>query len=519
MKGGETLGKKSTSKKMNMQYSAHLSDIVEVNESFDKGLMRIAYHGNNRNRSRITKPNFEKALPTLAYVPVVANYSVKENQIGSHDSAYETNKDGDLVEYNVTTPVGLVPENFKWYWEEVNEADGSLHEYLCAEILLWKRQAAYSHIKENGITDQSMEIAVSEGKFADDGYYDIEDFTFTALCLLESAEPCFESAALHTYSDKEFTDQYTEMYKEFKLLFSAQLPDDGADIKEQNFKEGGNGTLKLDELMKLYNVTSEDITFETEGLSDEELEAAFKEAFEKEPESTPVPEEGEDFALSSQFQESLYEAMSVKKIDSEYGAYDRYAVVDYDTAANEVYAYDRKDYRLYGFSFSVSGDKISVDFKSAKRKKYAIVDYTEGDADFTLEEFATPIVEEAKAIVKKEYEDRIAEFEATESELTTLREFKKNVEDAELNAKKNEILNAAEYSVLADNEEFKKLIEDKESYSLDDLQTKADVIFAKHVKTTKSFSMVEEPESKTNKVQFNLGETNNDYKPYGDLFD
>lgn len=521
MKGGEIVGKKSTSKKMNMQYSAHLSNITELNESFDKGLMRVAYTGNNRNRSRITKASFEQALPSLAYVPIVANYSVKNDDIGGHDSAYETNKDGNLVEYNVTTPVGLVPENFKWEWEDVTEKDGTRKNYLTVECLLWKRQAAYEHIKKNGITDQSMEISVSKGEFADDGYYDIQEFSFTALCLLGSgSEPCFESAALHTYSNQEFAEQYTEMYKEFKLLFSAQFPDAGTDIEGQNFEEGGNGTLsKLDELIKLYNVTAEDITFEIEGLSNEELEAAFKEAFEKEPESTPVPSEGEDFALSSQFQESLYEAMSSKKIESEYGAYDRYSVVDYDTAASEVYAYDRKDYRLYGFSFSVAGDKITVDFKSSKRKKYAIVDYTEGDADFTLEAFATPIIEDAKAAVKKEYEDKVAEFEATEAELNTLREFKKNAEDAELNAKKDEILGAAEYSVLADNEEFKKLVEDKESYSLDDLQVKADVIFAKHVKTTKTFSMVEEPEVKQNKVQFNLGDTNNDYKPYGDLFD
>ena len=48
-----------------------------------------------------------------------------------------------------------------------------------------------------------------------------------------------------------------------------------------NSKEKGCDKMgKFEELLQQYNVTAEDITFEIEGLSDEELEVKFKEAFE-----------------------------------------------------------------------------------------------------------------------------------------------------------------------------------------------------------------------------------------------
>ena len=65
-----------------LEYASSLTDICEVNSSFDSGVLRIAYEGKNRNGSLITHEAFENALPTLINVPVVANYSIEENSIG-----------------------------------------------------------------------------------------------------------------------------------------------------------------------------------------------------------------------------------------------------------------------------------------------------------------------------------------------------------------------------------------------------------------------------------------------------
>lgn len=57
----------------------------------------------------------------------------------------------------------------------------------------------------------------------------------------------------------------------------------------EKFEKGGSTEInmtKFEELLEKYNKTVEDITFEYEGLSDEELEKVFSTTFDK-PESTP----------------------------------------------------------------------------------------------------------------------------------------------------------------------------------------------------------------------------------------
>ncbi len=100
-------------------------------------------------------------------------------------------------------PVGVVPESARYFWREITEDDGSVHNYLCVDVLLWKRQEAYKKIKEDGITAESMEISVKDGRMQD-GFFVIDDFEFTAFCLLGSAEPCFESASLAMFSMDSF---------------------------------------------------------------------------------------------------------------------------------------------------------------------------------------------------------------------------------------------------------------------------------------------------------------------------
>jgi len=379
---------------MRLEYSSALLNLVEINPSFDLGTLRIAYTGKNRNRSFISKEAFERAIPTMFGCPVVANYIREEDEIGSHDGEFITTKDGDIDYVNITQPVGFVPQNAAWKWEIV-EDNNEIHQYLTTEVLLWKRQEAYSKIKENGITKQSMEITVNEGEMRDD-YYQINDFYFTAFCLLGTAEPCFESAALFTFEHMDqFKKEMSEMLEEFKLAFAA---DEKFHAKEGNEKNMD----KFTELLAQYNVSEEDVTFEIEGLSDEELESAFAEAFAVEEEPEELTEEfaetddveleaehdeepAADFALAGQVRETLSRAIySAETIEGEWGSYPRYYMVDYDESASEVYFEDTTDWNLYGTSYSFNGDNIVVDFESMKRKKYSIVDFNEGEETFSF---------------------------------------------------------------------------------------------------------------------------------------
>ena len=183
---------------MSIVFSSGIRNLVERNSSFDSGVLRVAYTGKNRNNSFISKETFERCMPSIYNCPIVCNYDRESDTIGSHDMELVSDDNGMRI-VNITQPVGVIPESAKYWWEEI-EDDSGLHEYLCVDALIWKRQEAYRKIKDDGITDESMEITVKEGGMVD-GVYVIDRFEFTAFCLLGTAKPCYELASLEMFSN------------------------------------------------------------------------------------------------------------------------------------------------------------------------------------------------------------------------------------------------------------------------------------------------------------------------------
>ena len=247
-----------------MLFNSSLDNIIKCNDSFDYGVLRIAYHGENRNGSFISRETMERcAKKSIHNVPVVANYHRETDSIGAHDAEI-VRKKGTPTLVNVTQPIGVVPESADFWWNKVAEDDGTVHEYLCADVLLWKRQEAYAKIKEDGITAQSMEIGVNQCH-RENKLLIVEDFEFQAFCLLGNAEPCFESASLATFDKDEFYTQFAAMLSDLPdaITHYTKKGVSNMDIKE-----------KL-QLMEKYNITLEDIDFELDEFSIEELTEKF----------------------------------------------------------------------------------------------------------------------------------------------------------------------------------------------------------------------------------------------------
>lgn len=204
--------------KLQIQNEMMFSEVKpsQINSSFDEAIVRIACTGNNANGSNFKESSFEKALPSIKNIPIVALYNEDENDFGGHESSYEI-KDGEFkVVYN-TFPFGVIPESAKQYYEEVEE-QGQIKNYLVSECLLWKRQKSYDLIKENGAYSVSMEIEVKEGKFNDNSVYEIDDFIFTAVCVLgKNVNPCFKSAEIKLFSDNSEYSEMLNAYKQFAM--------------------------------------------------------------------------------------------------------------------------------------------------------------------------------------------------------------------------------------------------------------------------------------------------------------
>ena len=151
-------------KVLNMTFASSLTNLCEVNSSFDTGVLRICYTGENRNKSFFSKETIVKSIPTIYNCPIVCNYDRETDTLGGHDIELVCDGNGALKLINATTPVGVIPESAKVWFDDYEEDDGTIHEYLYAEVLLWKRQEAYQKIKKDGITAHSMEIKVKDGK-------------------------------------------------------------------------------------------------------------------------------------------------------------------------------------------------------------------------------------------------------------------------------------------------------------------------------------------------------------------
>lgn len=494
-------------KVLNVTYASSITDICEINSSFDRGVLRICYTGENRNKSYIAKEDIERNIRTIFNCPLVCNYNRETDTLGGHDMEVVRSSDGSLRLVNITQPIGVIPESARVWFEDYEEDDGSVHEYLYAEALLWKRQEAYQKIKKDGITAHSMEITVKNGEMVD-GIYHIKDFEFTAFALI-GVEPCYESSALEMFSRIDFKQQLSEMMQDLKTTFTSVNPlHEDDDTKQDNFSmEGGRGALdsKL-ELLAKYGIEADSLDFSIDDMSIEDLTAKLE----------AMKADNDKFALVSNLIDELIRVLSSEKTVCECCEYSRYWYVDCDTDACEVYCWDTSDWLLYGFTYAVDGDRVTIDFDSKKRKKYVIADFDNGTSDDQGSPFAEVFNKMSERLgaladIEKKFNDASDTIASMQSELDELRSFKAAADTAAEDAKREEVF--SQFTDLEGIEAFDTLRANCAEYDLETLEEKCYAIRGRNGATVKfAFEA-----NKTPKVKVEKTDISNE--PYGGLFD
>lgn len=498
-----------------VEFSSSLTELSELNSSFDMGVLRICYTGENRNKSYFSREDIERHIDSIHNCPIVCNYDRELNELGGHDVELVCDDDGGLRLVNMTQPVGVIPESARVWFEEFTEEDGTVHEYLYSEALLWKRQEAYRKIKEDGFTKQSMEINIANSEMVD-GVLHIKDFEFTAFALI-GVNPCFESAGIELFSYKDFKEQMSEMMKDLKESFNLVISSDEDDNKKSFEKEGGDGEMDTKkELAMKYGIDLEALDFSLDDFTEEELiekfEAMTKEAAPVVDEDVKTPEE--NFELASQSHEWMAEA--VKNLDTTRTVWGedvpRYWYEDHNADVSEVYCTDRTDWHLYGFTYVLNGDAVAIDIDSKKRMKMAIV-------PFDGEEKVSPVAQVYEEMSNKisslteyasKFDEASKELEKAQGELETLRQFKLDVEEAKLEAERNAIFE--EFKDLEEIEAFASLKENKENYSVDELRKECFAIRGEFGVPMAKFSLQETPKQKV------IPPVDTESEPYGGLF-
>lgn len=500
--------------------------------------LKVCHIDTNRNGSHISKENMEKAMPTLKYRPILAY--IHELEDGSkdfyaHNVEVVENEGGETELHYIEKQVGCFKAEDPWLKYDKKMDKTYVHAY--AVIPEEYTETADIIRRKNG-TKVSCELVINELSYnAKEKYLDLTDFYFGGCTLLGCDEDGNEigegmlGSSIVDFCHKEPTFNYQDKLIETleRLNFTLEsLNNTNAD------KKGGNIEMNTFEiLLEKYGKTVEDVTFDIEGLSDEELEAKFKEAFENsdgenatdDGTENDTSDEGSDEGAEGQSEDGNGDDATNDEdgTDGEPEKFTKTFTVElsHDDIRNALYTlirqYENDDEyfyirevfdsyfvmqdwwnnKIYKQNYAVDGENVSLD----------------GDRVEVFEILVTKEEKDALDALKENYS-------ALEIKYNELKEFKDNYDAAELKAKKDAIFAREEYAVLADDETFKSLVADAEKFSVEEVESKAKAIFADYVIKTGEFSAKKDNEAKKPKtVGFNFVKDNKKRKAYGSLFD
>lgn len=501
----------------------------------------------NVNGSNIESSVMEAALPSFSNRPILGyihKVTTDENPEGqwefySHNMHEDENGDVVYDEY----PIGIIPEscNAQLVYDEEKkktycEVDGYIFEEYskAAEILQREEECSVS-----------VELSIRELSYdAKQKFLNIEDFWFSGVTILGKTPQGNEvkpgmtgsNIKLADFSSKnnslfeDYESKMVELQARIENLETACFNKEQSSSVRTLSREGGNkeSMTKFEELLAKYNKTVEDVTFDYSELSDEELEAKFAEVFgednntdgdnsgdntanepsndnEGDGENTTEPEgttDGDNEGEGQNF-ENMTKTFEISHDDIRYALYN--LLSSYEDADNEWYyitgvydsyfVYESWDGgKIYGQKYTKDNDNVSFDGERYNLHKEYLT-----DSEYT------------------EIQDMRSNYSSVVEELNTYK-------SAEVFADKMTVFDDEAYSEYLDTDEFKALMsEDSVSkYSKEELSEKADATLGKLVKKNKTFSFAgETPQKKhVSRVAFNAEkETEDTYKPYGDLFD
>lgn len=530
--------------------------------------VKLFHIGRNRNGSSVTREAAEKSLSTIAYKPLLANFceidGVKD--FTSHDMNILEDGSIEYIERQIGTFTADEP-----YIEYDEEND---KDFIYAYVAIPREYSDASEIIERKEgTKVSVELIINAMSYnANERVLELEDIIVQgATCLgvdpetgeevgegmkgarLDIADFSVENNSVHFDANEELLNEIKKLNENLSHInINSKL------------EEGGKETVKFEELLIKYGKTVEDITFEYENLSDEELEAKFAEEFEEEntdgegeadPEPTSEGDEGEDDSNEGKVdgEEAQVEdgQMTAEDNDGEENSDDNNTeaepVVENESVKPEKYSVSLSDGTVKEFSLTL--DEIN-------NALYMLVNQTYSETDDTW--YSVTVYEDGSLIMldwwnnkafrqsyKREEDnfslvgDRFAvkqiwvtdEEEASLNEMksnyASLVQFKEDTESAQLRAQREEILNNEKYSVLAEkdennkykNEAYAKLVSEMDNYSLTDLEKELKSVFADYITNGGQFAYNGKPEEKpvVTKKLFTTS-TSKKSSRYGNLF-
>ena len=511
--------------------------LFDAEDNSTEGLLPVVlqacHTGKNVNNTIISDSTMTNALPSFSNRPILGYIHEVDGEWHFYKHNLHEDEAGEIVYDEI--PVGIVPESCgaKLEYDETKDKtyvviNGYIFEEYskAAEILRREKECSVS-----------VELSVREFSYnAKEHCLVIEDMYFSGVTIL-GKHPDGDDVApgmvgsnikLADFSVKNnslFADKYekqiVEMQEKLDNLISC--------FNIDNSKKGGISMNHFEELLAKYNKTVEDITFEYEGMSDEELDGKFAELFDN-ADVVDSDIDTEDDSVEDVTDDDS-EVIVSNSDESEEEVQDEPEVVETEVVEPETFS---RTYELSHDDIRCALYNLLIPYEEADGRYYYISEVF--DSYFVYESWCDEVVY-GQAYVKDEdtvsfegerYElfkelltaSEKAELDAMRSNYAVISEKLKVYEEAEIEAKKVELLNAEDYAFIRDDEVFAGLVEDHGNISYEELQAKCDKMLLDAVKSGK-YSAVNSVEdtTKTSKKQFGNPAVEK-VKPsrYGNLF-
>lgn len=468
-----------SSKDTGYQLSVQVPACFDIDNDIDDDSLlfckvKLMHSGENKNHSSVTDEALKKAAKTLAYKPILANFmEYTDEETGevlkdftSHD--FIINDDGSTT--YLEKQIGCFTSDEPYF--EVEQGTG--HNFLYAYCAIPKEYTdAYSIIKRKNGTKVSVELAVNELSWNNTTKaLELTDVVIMgATCLgkdpktLKDIGEGMRGARLDI-ADFSSENNSVKFYKDEKMVeFQERLSKLESACFNKNTQKGGNETDMFEKLLEKYNKTVEDITFEYADMTDEELEAKFKEIFGE----ADTADNANNATDGEQSTEKMIRTYELSHDDIRMVIYN--LLIPYEKANDECYwivdVFDTYfvyesciTSKLYGQAYTKTDDTLAFD----------------GDRYELFAEYLTA--------------SEKAELEAMRSNYAEITARLEKYEAAEIEAKKTELLNSDEYSSIKDSEAFAELVSNHKDITLEELQERCDKVLLDTVKSGK-FSFAE----------------------------
>lgn len=544
---------------------------ADIEESEDGKLyckVRVCHTLLNRNRSFISEDSMKQAMPTLKYSPLLAMIHQLDDgswDFHAHDSHVETDEEGNEYTVYDEQQIGTftADEPYLEYDEEMDKT------YVVARVAIPEEYTrAASIIRAKKGTKVSCELIVYDCSYnANENYLQLDNFRFNGCTCLGSEKdgtPIGEGMlgsklTLEDFSEDnnslvKFSNQLIEMQARLNELEARFNINDQNNGQNENQEEGGNKNMdKFNELLSKYGKTIEDVDFDYEGLTDEELDQKFESVFGEAQSDDGNDDDNADNVDNPEDNSSDDEPSDdeeTPKIDEVEGESDETS--DNEPEIKEDNACGGGSKKKKKCSEESMSRTYEISHDEIRYSLYQLLmpyEEAENDCYWIMDVFDTYFVYQSctgKTFGQKYTKDNdVVAFDGeryelfleylTASEMAELKDMRSNYSSiveqlnaykyAEDIADKLSIFEDEGYSAYLDTDEFKNLMSEDtlKKFTKEELIEKADAALGKAVKEAKTYSFNFSNEDVYGKKKNKIGvfsdfDTAKDQNPYGDYF-